>query len=141
MNETKICRRCKVEKPISGFPAKNITCRLCKDVRYIGKIKSQRPEAYIWLRLKKKATKFGIPFNIEVSDIIIPEFCPYLGAKLEFSNTGFHQPNSPSLDKIDPSKGYVKGNVEVISFKANFIKSDLTPEELARFARTILDRV
>jgi len=39
-------------------------------------------------------------------------------------------PNSPSLDRIDPTKGYVKGNVWIISHKANTFKSYATHEEL-----------
>ena len=38
--------------------------------------------------------------------------------------------NSPSLDRIDPTKGYVKGNVWIISHKANVFKSYATHEEL-----------
>lgn len=66
---------------------------------------------------------------------MIPAFCPVLGLPL-YRNTGgaAQGPNSPSLDRIDASLGYVRGNVAVISAKANAIKSNATPEELLRVA-------
>lgn len=44
---------------------------------------------------------------------------------------------SYSLDRIDSSKGYIKGNVWVIPFKANRIKSDATLEELELIAKNL----
>jgi hypothetical protein len=70
-----------------------------------------------------------LPFNIEENDIIIPEFCPIFGIPLKISECTV-SPNSPSLDRIIPEKGYVKGNVIVISQKANTIKNNATPEEI-----------
>jgi hypothetical protein len=73
-------------------------------------------------RAKDRSKKSGIEFSIEKSDIIIPEVCPYLGIEISQSKGG-KTDNSPSLDRIDNSKGYVKGNVEVISSRANTIKN------------------
>jgi hypothetical protein len=42
--------------------------------------------------------------------------------------------NAPTLDRINNSCGYVPGNVAVISWRANRIKCDATPEELRRIA-------
>ncbi len=86
------------------------------------------PEQYLWKSAKDRAKKRGLEFNIELSDIVIPEFCPVLGLKLE-RGTGGMQDNSPSLDRIDSSKGYIKGNVRVISYRANTIKNCGTAEE------------
>ena len=80
-------------------------------------------------RAKYKAKKRGLPFNIEPSDIIIPDYCPVLGIKLE-KNDQKQRDSSPSLDRIVPEKGYVKGNVRVISQRANLLKSNATVEEL-----------
>jgi hypothetical protein len=72
-----------------------------------------------------------LPFNIDISDVVIPEFCPILGMRITSGEKGFHNA-SPSLDKRDPIKGYVKGNVAVISFRANLLKRDGTIAEFER---------
>lgn len=83
---------------------------------------------------RSRAKKYGLEFNLEASDIIVPVTCPVLGIAIACSNAGFSD-SSPTLDRIDNSLGYVKGNVAVISWRANRIKCDATPEELAAIAR------
>jgi len=83
---------------------------------------------------KTRAKREGLPFDLELSDIVVPDVCPFLGIAICKHNKGSHQPNSPSLDKIDPTKGYVKGNVHVISYKANAMKRDASVQELLMFA-------
>jgi len=77
------------------------------------------------------------PINIEPSDIIIPERCPVLGIPL-VAGAGLKSGNTPTLDCIDPSKGYVRGNIEVVSWRFNKLKSDLTPDEMRRIAAWVL---
>lgn len=88
-------------------------------------------ERRIHIRVKSRAKREGTLFNLDVSDIVIPKVCPVLGIKLVTTNqgSGYHT-NSPSLDKIDPTKGYTKGNVRVISARANLLKNDATAHEL-----------
>lgn len=79
---------------------------------------------------KAHAKKEGLKFEIEVGDLLpIPDVCPVLGIPI-YRNEEKHGPNSPSVDKLIPSKGYVKGNVRVISWRANSIKSDATIDEV-----------
>jgi hypothetical protein len=67
--------------------------------------------------------------------VVIPDHCPILGLPLYRNVGGRAQgPNSPTIDRINPALGYVRGNVRVISARANSIKSDSTPEELLRVA-------
>lgn len=94
------------------------------------------PEYSLWKHAKARARKQGVPFGIEVSDIHIPENCPVMGIKLRL-NKGRPQADSPSLDKFIPSLGYVKGNIWVISFRANSFKSDFTVEQLEQFVAAI----
>lgn len=91
-------------------------------------------EKYLVHNAKQRAKKYGIPFDITYKDIVIPECCPYLGIKL----VPFSEWSSPSLDKIIPELGYVKGNIQVISTKANTMKNSATHDELVRFAEAIL---
>lgn len=92
------------------------------------------PELIMWEAARGRAKRKKLPFNIEVSDIIIPEVCPVLGLSLEI-NKGTPKSNSPVLDKIENDKGYVKGNVRVISSRANRIKSDLTVDQVEKLYR------
>jgi hypothetical protein len=81
---------------------------------------------------KGRARKYCLPFNITYEDIPIPEFCPVLGIKIERNNGKGHTENSASVDRIIPELGYVKGNVIVVSVKANTIKTNATPDEILK---------
>jgi hypothetical protein len=95
--------------------------------------------AYIlWNAAKQRAKKSGIPFEIAVEDVIIPERCPIFGFEINTSERARMHPRSPSLDRIVPGKGYVSGNVWVISWQANRMKSDATPEQLRQFCEGVL---
>lgn len=85
---------------------------------------------------RARAKKLGAPYNIDLADIKIPETCPLLGMVLSRS-AGKIAPNSPTLDRKDPHGGYTKGNVWVISNKANQMKSDMTTDQMRRFADLI----
>lgn len=77
------------------------------------------------------AKRRKIEFSLEISDLVWPEMCPVLGLKLNYGGTkGRNAADSPSLDRTDNSLGYVKGNVVVMSWRANSIKRDSTIEEV-----------
>lgn len=84
---------------------------------------------------KTRARKLELPFTITIDDVVIPSHCPILGIPL-FRATGRNgqAENSPTLDRIRPELGYVRGNVIVISNRANRIKSDATIKELRDIA-------
>ena len=68
-----------------------------------------------------------------------PEYCKYLGIKLDYSyGKGGICDNSPSFDRIDSSKDYTPDNVQVISHKANTMKSSANNDELVMFAKNVL---
>jgi hypothetical protein len=98
----------------------NTVCKSCRVELSKKQYKSKAKEHHLWDWAKSRAKERGIEFNIEVSDILIPEICPILKTKI----------TKPSLDRIDNSRGYVKGNVRVISYYANMIKSSLSIEEI-----------
>jgi hypothetical protein len=91
----------------------------------------RKPENRMLNRARARAKKQGLEFNLTEEDIKIPTKCPLLGIEL-FVAEGRKsvKDNSASLDRIDSSKGYVKGNVWVISHKANTMKSNATLEEM-----------
>lgn len=87
--------------------------------------------------VRSRCRKLGIECSITAEDIVVPTYCPYL--EIELSNLtgqGRHWSN-PSLDRIDPTKGYTKGNIQVVSDLANRMKSNASTEQLLTFARNI----
>lgn len=128
---------------ISQRYVSNMGCVECRNVltenlEYRKKRKENYDELGIkykkqmWWRAKKRAERKGIEFNIDLSDIYISDVCPVFNFKYEVSAGKGPSDKSPSLDRIDAKKGYVKGNVQVISFKANRIKTDSTIEDIEK---------
>jgi len=101
----------------------------------------QTKEYQIWDKIRKmvydakgRAKKKNLPFNISPDNITIPSHCPILHIPLIFNTSGDNSPNSPSLDRIIPSKGYVEGNIIVISRRANELKRNATIKEMLLLA-------
>lgn len=86
------------------------------------------PAWIMYHNARRRARELNIPFDIKFTDIIIPEYCPVLGFKLTTDN----RETNPSLDRILPELGYVVGNIQVISMRANRLKNDATIEELEK---------
>lgn len=82
-------------------------------------------------RAKDRSAELGIPFDLVVSDIVIPERCPVLDIPIEPGIGKLHD-GSPTVDRIIPDLGYVRGNVEVISHKANRMKNNGSLEEMRK---------
>jgi hypothetical protein len=103
---------------------------------YLRKWKAKHREKTLFQQAHYRAKTKKIPFDIEISDIIIPEICPILQIPLKKTIDGDRQ-HSPSLDRIDNDKGYTKGNIQVISNKANSMKHAADKKELQNFAQWI----
>jgi hypothetical protein len=99
------------------------------------------PQKRIIAIIKSRAKQKNMDFNLEPEDIQIPELCPVFKIPLEkYITKGKYGPryNSPSVDRIDNTKGYIKGNIQIISHKANSMKSNATPEQLLKFAYWVI---
>ena len=92
-------------------------------------------EAEILRKCRYRAEQRGLDFNLELEDIVIPKYCPILEVPFQFGSKDDYS-YSPSIDRIDNSKGYIKGNIQIISMKANTMKNSATPEELYNFVKT-----
>lgn len=88
-------------------------------------------ESVLLTHAKKRAKTLNIEFDITKEDVVIPEFCPVLGIRLEVG-MGVHHDASPSIDRMDNVAGYVKNNISVISLKANRIKSNASFDEIKK---------
>jgi len=158
----KRCNRCLVEKEDSQFEVGQNKCIPChtkrrdyylenrsqeiarakkhanKDRNHTNELKRKNlrknPVSYILWRTKSKCKKESIPFDLTHADIIVPSHCPILGIPLIIGDTN-SQDGSPSIDRKDPKLGYVRGNIQIISHKANTIKSDATILEIEKVWR------
>lgn len=86
-----------------------------------------------WILRNKRGNKKKerSQLSIEYYKTLIVDTCPLLGLKLTYENFEGRMPdNYATLDKIDPNGGYVEGNVHIVSFRANTLKSNATLEEL-----------
>ena len=103
------------------------------------KARKEKPgyfEKSLYRKVRSRCRLSGMKFNLEPEDIVIPERCPVLGIKLVIrANHGRKYDDTPSIDRIDNSKGYVRKNIVIVSWRANRLKSDATPKELRRLAK------
>lgn len=87
---------------------------------------------------RRRARKFKVPFDLIIDDILpLPTHCPVLGIPIDYTVKGDGKPkdNSPSLDRIKPELGYIKGNIMIMSNRANMIKGCGTAEEHIKVAK------
>jgi hypothetical protein len=148
----KFCSRCKTEKPVNTFPKNSNRpdklhnwCKSCTKTAsrawYYRDLEKHRARANesakkhklrrLFVQAKSRAKKNNRPFSIEITDIKESSYCPVLN--LPFSNDS-KGTLVRSLDRVDSTKGYVKGNVCLISLRANTLKNDGTAEEHRQIA-------
>lgn len=96
------------------------------------------PEKYLLNQAKKRAKEKGLEFNLDESDIVIPTHCPIFLFQLNEVYSPIEERDyAPSVDRLDITKGYIKGNVYVISFKANRHKSAMTLGDIERLYKYV----
>lgn len=100
--------------------------------------RENNPKLLMLRRTQNSARTRKIECTITVDDFELPKFCPILGIELVL-NVGRPKGNSPSIDRIDNDKGYIPGNVCVISKEANRMKSDHTIESLNKLIDYLLN--
>lgn len=131
------CTKCLAVLPYESFHKHsrchggyNSVCKKCRQPVSRKNHANTPREKRLWNAAKSRANKKGREFSIELSDVVIPALCPVLGIPMD----------RPSLDRIDGTKGYVKGNVRVISHRANMLKNNATIEELTLVLRDLKRR-
>ena len=165
--ENQKCSKCKEVKPLAEFTSgnknngKSSWCKVCTNIRnrkyyssnpdarlsktlWIRAKRRRNPENSILVQIRDRCRRGGIPFNLTIEDCKIPEICPVLGIPIV---VGQIRPkgrmlagNAPSVDRIFPEKGYVKGNIAVISWRANHLKNNATADELEKIVNYIRER-
>lgn len=155
----KTCGRCGLAKPVAEFQRRNDRpedrdCRACWNERRREwrrnnpeklraqeerKLTRQKQDQRRWLfnRVRARALRSGLPFELTLEDIFIPKHCPVLGLELLPLGRivrGAERDRIASVDRLVPELGYVRGNVAVISLRANRLKNDATAAELEQLA-------
>jgi len=138
VTSTKQCKECLIHKDFKEFHKQKTNRHgfnsLCKTCRSIQSAKDYKEKWFNKVcNLKRSFCKIrGLPFNLtaEYLESLWVETCPVLGLPLIRGDKTAD--NGAALDRIDPKKGYVKGNVAYISARANRIKYDASLEELKK---------
>lgn len=99
-----------------------------------------RPLLRLVWNAKRRAKEKGLEFNLTDKDLVPHKRCPYLDLELHYEGGKPREDSTASLDRIDNSKGYIKGNVEVISDLANRMKNSASLEQLVQFAKVVIHR-
>jgi len=155
--KSRVCQKCSIRKSIEDFPLystkkvqnrRRWSCRKChySQNKYYSLSSEERtkinnkfyeleikmkPINWYFSCTKRRAKRQKIKFNLTLNDFKnIPTHCPILGYEMKIRNK--NRLHSLSIDRIDNSKGYIKGNIAFISYKANMCKSNLTFEQIER---------
>jgi hypothetical protein len=159
MEGLKVCVRCEERKLLTDFYVRSTSkdgrdryCKSCERARAGGKKRTNEkwyawaekrrvthPHMFLFQSTRDNSKARGLEFCLEPTDLLVPSHCPVLGIPLFFIR-GKKGPNTPSVDRIDNSKGYVKGNVVVVSWRANSLKSNATLSELRLLADYYINR-
>lgn len=151
----KICNKCKKEKPFSDFwkcrgtkDGLQYRCIECLKERWVDAFTNSKDarakrteqsklrwdkdiQSYLYYMARKRAGASGVEFTIRPSDIDVVDVCPVMQVEMT-RHRGQFQNNSYSLDRVDSTRGYVPGNVRVISWYANHMKSNMSLGQIER---------
>jgi hypothetical protein len=115
---------------------------LAEYAEYQRKDRAKNPRVHLVNQAKTRARRDGLPFDISVETMYWPTHCPVLGVELSYNKEPkVRRENwqvrsaTATLDRHINELGYVLGNVNVISHRANRIKTDATPLELSLVAK------
>lgn len=144
----KECQGCRKNKPLNEYPNRGDGsgrlrpyCHLCsRDIIKARYRAHKNNSPFIWkcTKIKSSAKSRNLPFDLtpEYLESIWSGVCPITNVNLVW-DADRSNPFGAELDRIIPSKGYVKGNVAFISRRMNKIKSDATSEELIKLGEWI----
>jgi len=156
MRTTKICSKCKREKPRSEFsPRKDrpsglySCCKTCKALSKADQYRKRRQDdpvslwvvnAANWAR--DRARRKGIPCDIQQGDLRAALeqqgfCCRYCSRTLNFRRTIATRADSPTVDRVIPGRGYDSSNIVISCYRCNAIKNDATADELQTIAAAV----
>ena len=133
--QNKTCYKCKQTKPVSEFYKRTNEkyyrgCKVCEKQQFTD-FRKNNPHISHLSNAKQRAKKFNLPFDLDKEWFYseLSDCCPVFGTKLSEGK------DNVSIDRIVPSKGYIKSNCRLISHRANTIKNDATLDELKQLVK------
>lgn len=153
MEETKICYICKQELPLSEFSSKQIHCKDCHRIYEQARLKNDpigMRLRYLLNSARTRAKQKNVPFDIDLEYLI--ELCEkqdcrcyYTGERIKFKTKiltrkeQYSDPYSPSIDRIIPEKGYIRGNIALCYWQVNQMKGQLMHDELIEWCKKVIN--
>lgn len=137
--EKRRCKQCGIERPLKCFrkhpqaKGSRWICKGCGTKNHLQYYK-RNPILQLLQNARNRAKRDSVPFDLLPKDINIPQSCPVLGLELKSGNRHDHA-NAPTIDRIEPTLGYIPGNIRVISHRANMLKSNATLDEMRAVVR------
>ena len=134
------CSKCDEVKNISRFGFRKGSgyysfCKDCRNREYREKVKDKPMHwAYRAGKINTRAKSKGIPYGL-TGDILESLWtaqggrCIYTGEEMVIEHGNRNNPLTLSVDRVDPEKGYIEGNIVLCTLRANTIKSNLTEQE------------
>jgi hypothetical protein len=137
VSRDRTCRKCGYDEwrqTGSGFRCNNCVRRHSRNYKRRTNVD---PAARLWRTARDRARVNGTEFAITLEDVraVFPAdwVCPVLGTTMRHGK-GVAGDNSPTLDRLNPTWGYIPGNIAVMSYRANRAKGSLSAEELEKIA-------
>lgn len=154
-SDIKISEELNISSSMVGYIRKRLKIKT-NFIERIYSSKEDRIKGYMIRNVKSSAKRRNLDFNLSYEDIILPKYCPLLNLELNYNNimvnkitkvkenyisSNFNYFNRATIDRIDNSKGYVKGNIIVMSRLANAMKNEANFEQLETFSINILNLI
>jgi len=120
------------------------------------KSKEDRIKGYMIRNVKYSSKRRNLEFDLNYEDITLPKYCPLLNIELNYNNQKSHKilnlgndyqqldfddVSRATVDRIDNSKGYIKGNIIILSRLANAMKNEANFEQLETFSINVLNLI
>lgn len=142
MSKTRTCKSCKQQLPLDDYPVRDgyratvcVTCyRRQRNSHY-----SSTPESYLRVIInsakhqatagkRRKDWSFTVEQGMELWDKQKGK-CALSGVLMTYARDGQGSKDfNLSLDRIDPTVGYIPGNVQLVAYRVNLMKHTLTED-------------
>ena len=142
MKKSKVCITCLRELPLEGFRSTRNVCKECRSAQIIDN-KSSSPYLYIkglFRSLKYSRKEFDWEITCEYVETLWDKQegkCALSGVFLTWHAGAGSQAFNVSIDRKDPNKGYIIGNIQLVAQRVNIMKHTLGDSEFYWWCKNI----